>query len=308
MAVLILQSANSGSSSRWIFDCIEGVRAWATAKRHHYRFLDDDFFKPVPTAIVEKLAGHSQSAIILSDLARLHWCRHFLSLGYERVVWLDADVLVFAPDLFDLPSEAMSGKAPRVEAPLEEAPLEEALSQQSEFEQALAPLNGSYEHSGFCRWGCHVGREHWLEASAKDTETRRDEGGESVSLAHLRVRSKLHNAFLSFSKGSPLLDFYLQASTELLLQQQGNHIPAQFVGPKLLSALHRLSYFPVFDGVGMISPRLLQALMENDQKVLRFFKSQGFCAFHAANLCSSLQRQTLDIDQIATRCRAAFSV
>ena len=39
---------------------------------------------------------------ILSDLGRLLATRHYLE-RYERVLWLDADVLIFAPERFTLP-------------------------------------------------------------------------------------------------------------------------------------------------------------------------------------------------------------
>lgn len=42
---------------------------------------------------------------ILSDLARLIMARNLLEKGFKRTIWIDADVLVFDPDEFDISVE-----------------------------------------------------------------------------------------------------------------------------------------------------------------------------------------------------------
>jgi hypothetical protein len=48
---------------------------------------------------------------------------------------------------------------------------------------------------------------------------------------------KVHNAFMMFRQGNHFPDFYTDAAERLLDLNQGA-MPAQFIGPKLLTALH----------------------------------------------------------------------
>lgn len=67
---------------------------------YEYRFLDDELFDFVPSRIRSK---YSAQPVILADLARLRLLQAGLSDGFERVVWIDADVFAFAPDRLQLP-------------------------------------------------------------------------------------------------------------------------------------------------------------------------------------------------------------
>jgi hypothetical protein len=83
---------------------MESVRSWTQTQGFDYRFIDDRMFDYAPAWYREKVKG---SVLLISDLARLRIARELLEQGYHRTIWVDADVLVFAPETFriDVTSE-----------------------------------------------------------------------------------------------------------------------------------------------------------------------------------------------------------
>lgn len=71
------------------------VRSWAIGNGFEYRFVDDSLFERVPAWYRAKAQGE---VCPVADLARLLLAQDFLAEGYERTIWADADMLVFAPD------------------------------------------------------------------------------------------------------------------------------------------------------------------------------------------------------------------
>ena len=78
---------------------MESVEQWAAGKGFGYRFVGDEILDRVPDWYRER-AGHRWP--VMTDLGRLELIREALEEGYERAVWLDADVLVFDPAGFSL--------------------------------------------------------------------------------------------------------------------------------------------------------------------------------------------------------------
>jgi hypothetical protein len=70
------------------------------SNRFQYRFFGDELFNHVPGDLFEKL-GHQR--VIAADLTRLMVLQEALRDGFETVVWLDADFLIFDPGNFVLP-------------------------------------------------------------------------------------------------------------------------------------------------------------------------------------------------------------
>lgn len=120
---------------------------------------------------------------------------------------------------------------------------------------------------------CAVGREIWVQ---------RDGEG-------LRVYPKVHNAFLMFRRGNALLDFYADTAARLLRLNRGN-VPPQFIGPKLLSALHNIARFPVMDAAAMLSPAVIRDLLAGGGPALDRFREASPAAPAGANLSASLCR------------------
>ena len=99
MTTVVFQSFRTTDVPPWIARCLASVREWARSKGWDYRFVDDAILDMVPDWYLEKAAG---CLPIATDLGRLELARRLLAEGYRRTVWLDADVLVFDPENFNI--------------------------------------------------------------------------------------------------------------------------------------------------------------------------------------------------------------
>jgi hypothetical protein len=79
----------------WLRACLDSVAQWAAGAGVVHRVAGDDFLDRVPGGLRARAQGRTQ---VMADLARLDWIAELLGEGWGRVIWLDADVLVFAPD------------------------------------------------------------------------------------------------------------------------------------------------------------------------------------------------------------------
>ncbi len=102
----------------------------------------------------------------------------------------------------------------------------------------------------------------------------------------LKSYSKVHNAFMLFRQGNSFLDFYTESAERLLRLTTGD-IPPQFIGPKLLSAIHNIVRCPVQENAGMLSPLVLQDIAAGGGDALDLFIQQSAAPIAAGNLCSS---------------------
>ncbi|KAA5607626.1 hypothetical protein F1188_02395 [Roseospira marina] len=84
----------------WVPRCIDSVRAWAEERGHIWRFEGDTLFDRLPSGVLPRTEGRGA---VRADLARLLWIRDELATGaWDRVAWLDADVVVIDPGALDL--------------------------------------------------------------------------------------------------------------------------------------------------------------------------------------------------------------
>lgn len=230
---LVIQSHRTPLPYHWLSLCLESVREWSALNGYGYRFVDDQLFAPLPAAL---LAKTGEQRVIASDLARLRWLQAALDEGYETVVWLDADFLVFDPKRMVLPDTPYA-----------------------------------------------VGREVWVQ---QDTR------------GWMRVYNKVHNAFLMFRRGNTFLDFYGETAQRLLEQNSGT-MPPQFIGPKLLTALHNIAQLPVMEGAAMFSPMVIRDLLRGEGAALSLFQTHSPCMPGGANLCtSSCMREEITPDEM----------
>jgi len=222
---LVVQSHRDPLPYDWLQLCLDSVVSWARQNQFERRFLNDEIFDLVEPELVEKIGAQT---VIASDLARLKFLQQGLAEGYDRVVWCDADFLIFNPDNFVLPD------------------------------------------SNFA-----LGREAWVQ---------QDGSGK------LRCYKKVHNALLMFSRGNHFLDFYCDTAERLLRQHLGSMVP-QFIGPKLLTALHNIGRFPVMEAAGMLSPLVMRELIAGEGPALQLFRHESPAALAGANLSSSLTQR-----------------
>ncbi|GAA5495401.1 hypothetical protein Rhal01_01576 [Rubritalea halochordaticola] len=85
------------------------VRSWADSNGWEYFLADDD-------ALLASLPEHFKMKVgerwpMLVDLGRLKLCQQAILDGCERVIWLDADVLVIEPERLRLPESLDYGYA-----------------------------------------------------------------------------------------------------------------------------------------------------------------------------------------------------
>jgi hypothetical protein len=99
MKTIVLQSFRTRDVPDPISRCLASVESWAAAARFEYRFIDDALFACVPDWFRAKVDG---DLLPMSDLARLKWAKRLLEEEAMRVIWLDADVLVFDPASFTI--------------------------------------------------------------------------------------------------------------------------------------------------------------------------------------------------------------
>ncbi|MBL4608427.1 MAG: hypothetical protein JKY01_11455 [Pseudomonadales bacterium] len=230
-STLVLQSHRTPLPYSWLSPCLDSVENWAKHNCFDYQFLGDEFFEIVPDWVIKKT---KQQLVIATDIARLKWLQKYLASGYERVVWLDADFLIFAPERFTL----LAGES----------------------------LPEKYA----------LGREVWVQAECSNNPPRK-----------FKAYKKVHNAFLLFEQGNCFLDFYAAHAERLLEKNQGT-MPPQFIGPKLLTALHNIVQCPVQEDAAMLSPWVIQDVLKGGGAALTLFLDKSPQQPAGANLCSSL--------------------
>jgi len=242
-ATLVVQSHRQELPFVWLQDCLDSVAGWARNNGFDYRLVGDELFDLLAPGMRQKIG---EQTVIATDMARLVLMQQGLAQGYDRVVWCDADFLIFDAANFVLPDEE------------------------------------------FC-----FGREVWVQNDAR---------------GRLRVYAKLHNACMMFCQDNSCLDFYADTAARLLWSNQGRMSP-QFIGPKLLTALHNIARFPVFEKAGMLSPLVMRDILGGGGAALELFLRESAQLPAGVNLSSSLTaaegfstaRMAALIDRLLTR-------
>ena len=224
-STLVIQSHRSPLPCTWLRRCLASVVDWARLNHYEYRYLGDELFAPIDRELIEKTRTQP---VIATDLARLVSLQRGLAEGFERVVWCDADFLIFDPVRFVLPDSNFS-----------------------------------------------LGREVWVQHDKRQ---------------RLRAFVKVHNAMLMFHRDNHFLDFYHDAAERLLRLNQGP-MPPQFIGPKLLTALHNIVQCPVMESAAMLSPLVMRDRIAGQGEALRLFQRESAVEPAGANLSSSLTRR-----------------
>ena len=97
LKTVVYQSYRTRDVAGWLRRCMHSTQSWAAAEGFDYRFIDDSFFDCVPDWYRRGAGGNVQ---VLSNLARIVVAKQLLAAGYDRTIWVDADVLVFDPQSF----------------------------------------------------------------------------------------------------------------------------------------------------------------------------------------------------------------
>jgi hypothetical protein len=100
MQTLVLQSYRTRDVPPWMESCMASVRAWAHHMGWACEFMDDAFFSLAPDWVRQRCAGNPYA---VTDVCRLAWVQEKLADGHARVIWADADLLVFDPQNLAIP-------------------------------------------------------------------------------------------------------------------------------------------------------------------------------------------------------------
>src|SRR2546430_3171739 len=95
MRTIVLQSFRTRDVPDWIARCLASVRAWTERSGYAYWFADDGICDLCGAEYLARVGDNKRS---ITNLARLEFTSSALREGYDRAIWLDADVFVFAPD------------------------------------------------------------------------------------------------------------------------------------------------------------------------------------------------------------------
>jgi hypothetical protein len=104
---IVIQTFRKHTIPAWIQRCLDSVQKWAALHEHDYSLAGDEFYDLCGP---EYLARGSKNPQAITNLARLVATRQRLDAGYQRVIWMDADVFVFdsARLVFDFPAESLT--------------------------------------------------------------------------------------------------------------------------------------------------------------------------------------------------------
>lgn len=100
MRTVVYQSYRTFDVPSIISKCMPTVRDWAEKQGYEYRFFDDILFDKVPDWFKDRV--HHEK-LPMSDLGRLIIARELLAEGFDRVVWVDADLYVLKPGELSIP-------------------------------------------------------------------------------------------------------------------------------------------------------------------------------------------------------------
>ena len=99
MKTVVYQSYRTRDVPAWIDRCMQSVRSWADAQQFEYHFIDDRLFDYVPEWYRR---GAGTNVQVITNLARILVASELLASGYERTIWIDADIFVFDREAFSI--------------------------------------------------------------------------------------------------------------------------------------------------------------------------------------------------------------
>lgn len=228
MKTIVYQSYQGYETPDWLETCMETVKNWAKIKGYDYQ-RKDNFFDYVPDWYIDKSQGKIN---VIADLARLEIAKFFLNQGYEKTIWMDADIVIFDPHNLNIDTS------------------EEYL----------------------------VCREVWLD-TADD---------KNFGEAEIFCREKVTNSLVCFTQNNTFLDFYIYATKSIVKNQQGR-LSRLAVSTKFLSKLYEIMELPLFMNMGLFSPILMHAIVEDKREIIKLYQENLKCPIYASNLCFSFR-------------------
>lgn len=222
MKTIVLQSYRTQNVPDWIARCLASAQAWTKQSGYDYRFVDDRIFDLCGSEYLARVGDNKRS---ITNLARLELTRIVLDEGYNRAIWLDADIFVFAPDALSI------------------------------------DVTTRYAFS----------KEAWITVDAA---------------GNVACTRSINNAAFVFMRGEPDLGFLISAIRHVALHRD---LKTNYqVGVFLLTGLEQTLDFTLLRTVGMLSPFMLRAIVDDNVPLLRRQAVEFGDPIFAANLCLAL--------------------
>jgi hypothetical protein len=103
---IVVQSFRAHDVPEWISRCLTSVRTWAALSKFQYKMMGDEFLDLVPDWYRRKARRY---ITVITDLARLVLLRQCLEEGFDRAIWVDADMAVFRPSILKVDPDLSYG-------------------------------------------------------------------------------------------------------------------------------------------------------------------------------------------------------
>jgi hypothetical protein len=100
---LIIQSFRRTDIPDWMARCLASVQAWAQGRGYDYQLTGDEAFDLCGADYLARAGGNIRT---ITNLARLELVKLAHRAGYDRAVWVDADVFVFDAPAFQIDAVA----------------------------------------------------------------------------------------------------------------------------------------------------------------------------------------------------------
>lgn len=92
---IVIQSRPPGPPPDAVQRACQSVEDWAQSSGFAYQRMGDDIFEMIPPWVLDVAGARKQMAV---DIARLRWTQDLLDQNWAKVIWLDADALIFNPN------------------------------------------------------------------------------------------------------------------------------------------------------------------------------------------------------------------
>jgi hypothetical protein len=226
MKTVVLQSFRTRDVPAWMQRCLDSVQAWTQQSGYNFKFVDDAIFDLCGAEYLARVGDNKRS---ITNLARLELTRTVLREGYDRAIWFDADIFVFAPKALSI------------------------------------DVTTRYAFS----------KEAWISLDAA---------------GDIHCTRAVNNAAFVFMKDQPDLDLLISTIRHIVATRD---IATNYqVGVWLLTGLERSLDFPLLRTVGMLSPDVLRAIVDDKVAILQRQAIEFGDPIFAANLCFALSQDT----------------
>lgn len=251
MKTVVYQSYRKKNVPAWINSAMAIAKKWAEGKGYTYIFIDDRMFDYVPEWFKNEV---DNQVCPVSDLARLAIAKELLANGFERAIWLDADLIILDPEQFDIAVDTEFALTKEIWL---ESNRFGFVTYYTRVCNEVLVITNKNSILDFYIYACKSivhNKSPWINRFKEDTSP-------SISLKRLKSRLTPNHSRLSIS----------------------------IVGTDFLTNLYKLFDFPLLTNVGTLSPVLMNEVFRGRTKYLKNYIKRCNTPLSAVNLIGSFQ-------------------